>query len=241
MGLFSKLRVAYDRQIAHGDVGRAGAAAAAAENRASPALAPRGGRFSNSLKDFLWHLDGVGHGSLLDLGPAWQATVSFFIERGFKVYTEDLLSAWKAYLHAEEERLRASPPGEDTEKISPAARAESFLRQNLQYPGETFDAVLVWDMLDYLEGELVTRVVARLAELLKEGGVALTVFHSRKPEAFHRYRVIDAQNLELIPAPTLFPVQRIYQNREILNLFSRFHSSKTFVGRDQLREGLFIK
>ncbi|MFY9584446.1 MAG: class I SAM-dependent methyltransferase [Candidatus Acidiferrales bacterium] len=241
MSLLSKLRVAYDRQVAHGDVGRAGSAAAAAEDRASPALAPRGGRLSNSLKDFLWHLDGVGHGSLLDLGPVWQATVSFFIERGFKVYTEDLLSAWKAYLHAEEERLRASPPGEDTEKISPAARAESFLRQNLQYPGETFDAVLVWDMLDYLEGELVTRVVARLAELLKEGGVALTVFHSRKPEAFHRYRVIDAQNLELIPAPTLFPVQRIYQNREILNLFSRFHSSKTFVGRDQLREGLFIK
>ncbi len=241
MGLFSKLRVTRDRQVAPRSVGSAGAAPSHAENRASPAFAPRGGRPSSSLKDFLWHLDGIGHGSLLDLGPVWQATVSFFVERGFKVYTEDLLSAWKAYLHAEEELLRALPPGEDAGKTSPAARAEIFLHESLQYPGETFDAVLVWDMLDYLEGELVTRVVARLAELLKESGVVLAIFHSRKPETFHRYRVLDAQNFELIPTPALFPAQRIYQNREILNLFSRFHSSKTFVGRDQLREGLFIK
>jgi hypothetical protein len=34
---------------------------------------------------------------------------------------------------------------------------------------------------------------------------------------------------------------RTFQNREILNLFSRFRSAKTFVGRDQVREGLFIK
>jgi hypothetical protein len=38
-----------------------------------------------------------------------------------------------------------------------------------------------------------------------------------------------------------FPHLHVYQNREILNLFGRFHSSKTFVGRDQIREGLFIK
>jgi len=38
-------------------------------------------RVSNGLKEFLWNLDGLGRGTLLDLGPAWQTTLNFFIER----------------------------------------------------------------------------------------------------------------------------------------------------------------
>ncbi len=242
MGLFNRLRGTYDRNSPSQGIGRSKfSGVAPSGDRREPTSAPRGGRLSNGLKDFLWQLDGIGHGYLLDLGPVWQSTVSFFVERGFKVYTEDLLLAWKEFLHVEEERLRGLPPEEAAVEIAPAPRAERFLRGTLQYPDETFDAVLVWDLLDYLDGELVPRVVARLSKLLKDQGVVLALFHSRKPDSFHRYRVLDRQNLELLSAPAMFPVQRIYQNREILNLFSRFHSSKTFVGRDQLREGLFIK
>src|SRR5271170_2172894 len=50
-------------------------------------------RISNGLKEFLWNLDGLGKGTLLDLGPAWQTTLSFFIERGFRVSSEDILRA----------------------------------------------------------------------------------------------------------------------------------------------------
>src|SRR2546426_8926865 len=50
----------------------------------------------------LFRSNGIGNGSLLDLGPVWQTTVSFFVERGFKVYTEDLLGAWKEFLRVEE-------------------------------------------------------------------------------------------------------------------------------------------
>src|SRR5437867_10816245 len=45
---------------------------------------PESTRVSNGLKEFLWNLDGLGRGTLLDLGPAWQTTLSFFIERGFR-------------------------------------------------------------------------------------------------------------------------------------------------------------
>src|SRR5450432_3554867 len=51
-------------------------------------------RVSNGLKEFLWNLDGLGRGTLLDLGPAWQTTLSFFIERGFRVSSEDILRGW---------------------------------------------------------------------------------------------------------------------------------------------------
>src|SRR2546430_16964263 len=33
-------------------------------------------RVSNGLKEFLWNLDGLGRGTMLDLGPAWQTTRS---------------------------------------------------------------------------------------------------------------------------------------------------------------------
>ncbi len=239
MSLLNKLKVNQERppgtRRANGHA--TSVVTAVGDGRSGPSPA----RLSNGLKDFLWHLDGLGRGSLLDLGPVWQTTVSFFIERGFKVYTEDLMSAWKHFLQEEEERLRALKPGEDPGDVTPAKRAERFLQDSLKYPHETFDAVLAWDMLDYLETDLVKRIVGRLTDLVREGGVVLGIFHSRKPEAFHRYRILDTQNLELLPAPPLFPLQHIYQNREIQNLFSRFHSSKTFVGRDQLREGLFFR
>src|SRR5690242_6801539 len=66
----------------------------------------KSGRQSNGLKEFLWQLEGIGHGHLLDLGPARQTTITFFIERGYKVYTEDLLATWKNFLDDEELRLK---------------------------------------------------------------------------------------------------------------------------------------
>jgi hypothetical protein len=53
--------------------------------------------------------------------------------------------------------------------------------------------------------------------------------------------VVDGQNVELIPSPTLAVHGRIFQNREILDIFGKFRSSKTFVGRDQVREAIFLK
>jgi len=62
-----------------------------------------------------------------DLGSARQTTITFFIERGFKVYTEDLLVTWKIFLDAEEKQWRELPPGAAGLEMTPAARAERFL------------------------------------------------------------------------------------------------------------------
>jgi hypothetical protein len=248
MSFFSKLRAGgvpgHTRQggvPAHGRKTTAIAAPPANPAQAGPGFVPRVSRLSNGLKEFLCQLDGIGRGHLLDLGPARQTTITFFIERGFKVYTEDLLVTWKNFLDVDEKQMRELPSGADRMEMTPAARAERFLESTLRHPPDTFDGVLMWDLLDYLDNELVSRLVTRLTSLVRDGGVALAIFHTRKPEAFHRYRVVDAQNLELIPAPCPFAPQHVFQNREISDLFRRFRSSKTFVGRDQLREGLFVK
>jgi hypothetical protein len=199
-------------------------------------------RVSNGLKEFLWNLDGLGRGTLLDLGPAWQNTLNFFIERGFRVTSDDLLRSWKDFLGEEEIRLRnAVTAADNTIDLTPAGRAARYVQANLQYSPASFDAVLLWDLLDYLEPTLAKQVVACLTEYLRPGGIIFAMFHSKKPEGFQRYRIADSSTLQVVSATPLCPAQRVYQNREIQDLFGRFRTVKSFVGRDQLRESLFVK
>jgi hypothetical protein len=198
-------------------------------------------RVSNGLKELLWNLDGLGKGKLLDLGPAWQTTLSFFIERGFRVSSEDILRGWKAFLTEEEARLREDASAIESLDMTPGGRAKRFLNESLKYPKSTFDAVLLWDLLDYLEPTLAKQIVASVTELLRPAGVVFAMFHSKKPEGFQRYRVADSNTLQMISTPVIFPAQKVYQNREIQDLFGRYRTMKSFVSRDQLRETLFIK
>ena len=88
-------------------------------------------RISNGLKEFLWNLDGLGRGALLDLGPAWQTTLSFFIERGFRVSSEDILRAWKSFLTEEEARLHEAGAILDSLDMTPNGRAARFLESSV--------------------------------------------------------------------------------------------------------------
>ena len=198
-------------------------------------------RLSNGLKDFLWLISDVENGRLLDLGQVSQATLNFFIERGFRVTTDDMLRSWKEFRGAVEEKQRNAPPSDFNEPLSPEEIAQHFLQNSLQYSDDQFNAVLVWDIFDRLDAELLARVANRLYDIVHPGGAVLALFHSKIPDRSYRYRIVDNQTIEIVPIGPAGAHMRIFQNREILNLFSRFRSAKTFVGRDQLREGLFIK
>ena len=198
-------------------------------------------RVSNGLKEFLWLISDVPRCRVLDLGPVWQSTVSFFVDKGYRDSSEDLLRAWKDFLTTEEERLRTAVVGNAGEKRLPSALAEKFLETALQYPEQSHHGVLAWDLLDYFDPAAVPPLIDRLSRLVHPGGVVLALFHSRPAERFHRYRIVDAQTIELIPAPTLAVHSHVFQNRELLGLFEQFRSSKSFVGRDQVREAIFVK
>lgn len=203
--------------------------------------APATTRVSNGLKEFLWNLDGLGRGTLLDCGPAWQTTLTFFIERGFRVTSEDLLRGWADFAAAQEPHRKAASTPEEFQEHSPEAKAKRFLKESLQYPAESFDAVLLWDALDYMDPLLAKATVSQLTELLRPGGLVFAMFHSKKPEGFQRYRVVDTNTLQVLSSTPICAAQKVYQNREIQDLFNRYRSTKTFVGRDQLRETLFWK
>jgi hypothetical protein len=198
-------------------------------------------RVSNGLKEFLWNLDGIGRGTMLDLGPAWQTTLNFFIERGFRVTSDDVLRSWSDFQEQQMAIDKKELTDDERAQRTPEALAKKFLDENLQYSPGSFDALLLWDLLDYLEPTLVKQMVAHLTEMLRPGGAVLALFHSKKPEGFQRYRVMDTNTLQVLSAKSILPAQKPLQNREIQEMFGKFRSIKSFVGRDQLRESLFIK
>lgn len=225
----------------------AATAAAAVPSKPGPAVASSAttqtstGRTSNGLKEFLWLLSDIKRGRILDLCPATQSTLNFFIEKGYRISAEDMLRTWKHFLNEEEERMRDVPAGEPVDRISKAELGAKFLESNLNYPAESFHGILAWDFCDYFDPEVLPQVMQRIYDILHPNGAVLAMFHSRPKERFCNYRVVDGQTIEPVAAPTVAVHTRVFQNREILDLFDKFRSSKTFVGRDQVREALFLK
>jgi hypothetical protein len=216
------------------------ATASQAADSAGPAAPVR--RVSNGLKELLSSIEGIERGEVLDLAPVSQATVDFFTSRGFRIHSHDLLRAWREFLGEELQRPAQDPRGAAAaEEEDPTLRPARFFARHLWFEPRKFHGVLLWDTLDYLDPATGGALVARLAEVLRPGGVALMHLHDKTPERFWRYRVLDAQTLECVPATAPVAFQRTIPNREVMNLFHDFRTSKAFVGRDQIREVLYLR
>jgi hypothetical protein len=202
------------------------------------------GRVSNALKEFLWLLSDIPKAKILDMGQVSQETLNFFIGKGFKVTTEDFLRSWREFMDAEEAQARKKGNGASSAEMdseSQGALADRFLESLFRYPPESFNGIIAWDLFDYMEPWMLERVVVRLHSILRPGGVVMAIFHSRTPDGFCRYRIKPDSTLELLQVRPIAQHVHIFQNREMLDLFAKFRTSKNFVGRDQLREGLFLK
>ena len=202
--------------------------------------AARISRRSSGLNEFSRSIAGREGLCILDLGLTSPANISRLTGLGHKVYTEDvLLSSYDRSL------VVAGADGKTTTIDVPR-----FLAENLAHRGQIFDAVLAWDVPDYLPEPLVKPVVQRLCSTMKPKGVLLAFFHTRDagPDALHyRYHIAGNDMLELQPTPggqngaPLFRLQRVFNNRHIENLFREFASLKFFLARDNVREVLVVR
>jgi hypothetical protein len=184
---------------------------------------------------------------VLDLGSTSPANIRYCTERGHKIYSEDLL-------------ISSTDPSLLTkdEAGKPVLDSKLFLAENLVFPGAQFDIVLCWNLPDYLDESLVKPVVGRLWSLLKPGGALLAFFHTQEagPDApCYRYHIVGADTLEMQhidargdakkgaprAAVSRFRLQRVFNNRNIENLFRDFASIKFFLARDNVREVLVVR
>jgi 2-polyprenyl-3-methyl-5-hydroxy-6-metoxy-1,4-benzoquinol methylase len=196
--------------------------------------APRTRRTCIGLGEFMRNLTSSGEQkmSVLDLGPTSPTNIALLTDMGIRVYNEDILS--------ESQDTNYSVKQEDGSLQIDAAR---FFAENLDYSADQFDAILFWDVADYLPENLVKPLVERLQAMLKPRGHLLAFFHTKdagNESLYSRHHIVQKNILELEPLQG-FKLQRIFNNRHIENLFRDFASRKFFLGRDNIREVLMVR
>lgn len=197
--------------------------------------ASRTSRHCIGLADFMSSLSGSSEEQkmrVLDLGPTSPVNIRLLTELGTRISNEDILheSLDTAYFVKQEDG-------------SQQLDATRFFAENLNYPAAHFDAVLFWDVADYLPEALVRPLIERLQSILKPKGYMLAFFHTKDAgleSLYCRHHIVKKDTLELEPLQG-FRVQRIFNNRDIENLFQDFASRKFFLGRDNIREVLMVR
>lgn len=188
---------------------------------------------------------------MLDIGATSPSNIKFLTELGHRVYSEDLLAA------ASDPDLKMTD-GDGR----PILDSRKFLGENLLYESGQFDVVLCWNVADYMDESLVKPIFGRLWSVMKPGGKLLAFFHTQEAGAqapCYRFHIASPETLEMQPiltgkdqrkAPSGtvhsgvnsgLRLQRVFNNRNIENLFRDFASIKFFLARDNVREVIVMR
>ena len=201
-------------------------------------LAQRFTRRSSGIAEFTRRIAGQQGLRVLELGATSATNITLFTEMGHGIYTADLLLASQ-----DPALIVRGDNGDSTLDVN------RFLDENLSPGGPVFDAVLCWDVADYLPEVLVKPVIGRIGTLMKPGGILLAFFHTRDAgldSPYCHYHLTAGDVLEVQPVrarsgSAAFRLQRVFNNRHIENLFREFAALKFFLARDNVREVLVTR
>jgi len=164
---------------------------------------------------------------LIDLGPAIGSNISYLGERvGCKIHVEDL--------HADLDRHAREGMFD---------RLPEFLERRFSLINGSVDAVLCWDVFDYL-GPAAGAVLAReLIRLLRPGGLLLGFFAARQSEdtRYAKYFIEDESRLRCRFYMRVCRRRGVFQSQDIDKLFQGLQLSDSILMTSRLREVLFRK
>jgi hypothetical protein len=182
---------------------------------------------SKTLAQFLSLLFARPAAELVDLGPVVGANIAFLGERiGCKIHVEDLYADLDR--HAREDTLDRLP---------------EFLARRLPLPEGSIDAVLCWDIFDYLAPASATVLADTLTRLLRPSGALLAFFGGEGPDdrRYTKYVIEDETHLRYRFYAAGCGRERVLQNRDIPNLFTGLELFGTVLLKSGVREALFLK
>jgi hypothetical protein len=164
---------------------------------------------------------------VLDLGPVVGANVAFLGARiGCKIHVEDLHADLER--HAREDALGHLP---------------QFLARRWPRPDASVDAVLCWDVFDYLPSPAAAVLAAELTRLLRPSGPLLGFFGGGGPDGgrYTRYTIEDEGHLRCRPYGVACRRGPVLQNRDITHLFAGLELVGSVLLKSGVREVLFRK
>lgn len=182
---------------------------------------------SPALAKFLNVIEARGPAELLDLGPGIGPNIAFLGERiRCKIHVEDLYADLDRHV-----------------QMGMLDRFAQFLTTRLPLPDQSIDAVLCWDLFDYLQAGAATVLAGQLIRLLKPEG-ALHIFFSTvasNERCYTRYIIEDDEHLRYQRSPGACARERVLENRDIIRLFDRLRVSDSILLKSRLREMVFRK
>ena len=182
---------------------------------------------SKTLAQFLTLLFSRPSAELVDLGPVVGANVAFIGERiGCKIHVEDLYADLDR--HARQDALDRFP---------------QFLEQRLAVGDGSVDAVLCWDIFDYLVPAAASVLAGEVIRVLRPGGALLGFFSGGGPDdrGYTKYVIEDDWRLRLRGYGAACHRERVLHNREITNLFGGLELFGSVLLKSGVREVLFTK
>jgi len=183
---------------------------------AKPARAPAHASYQTSiLKDFIAAVTRKENPVVLDLGPVIGSNIEFFLNLGIKVYMEDFLAAY------------SNPKYSILVDDKMTLNEQQFFSENFDYADQFFDGLICWDFLSYLEPKFARVFVERLSAKMKPDSLVLGFFRTQKtagPAPLHKYRISSESFLEYIPLDRMMEIKKVYQTRDVTQLFTEFNS-----------------
>ena len=201
-----------------------------------PAFRGRGGtngedsvitRQSRGLEQFFAHIRDQSGLSILDMGGACQDNINFITNLGHRITPQSILQSLDETFGGVSDADQSNP-----------YQIEAFLGENLDYPPETFDGVLLWDTLQFMAPALLSAVLERLFSVTRTDSFLLVFFNSEeraRVSPLYSFRIQDRTTLRLVQRGTR-PTAQGFNNRGLEKLFAKFQSVKFFLTRESLRE-----
>ena len=182
---------------------------------------------SKTLASFLSLLFARPAAEVVDLGPVIGSNVTFLSERvGCKIHVEDLYA--DVDRHARKDELDQLP---------------EFLRGRFALPDASVDAVLGWDVFDYLAPAAAGVLARELKRMLRPGGVLLGFFGARASDdpRYTKYFIEDETHLRHRFYPSACGRRWVLQNRDINLMFAGLELFDSVLLKSGVREILFRK
>lgn len=170
---------------------------------------------------------------IIDSGATSPTNINYLTSLGHSVFLTDLVT----------EACTGSWQTGTDENDKPIYNSEGYLKQTLDFAGKMYDIVLLWTSLDYLPEPFVPAVVSHLYASMNPGGQVLAFFHTRKqPEesAYSRFHVTEGDTVDMQIAQP-FPIQRVFTNRSIQDLFNQWSGFRQFLAKDSISEVLITR
>jgi SAM-dependent methyltransferase len=197
----------------------------------------RSTRQSRGWGDILAHLKAKDGLRVLDFGATSAPNINFLTALGHSVYMANVVqdAAKGEWLKPLDEGAK---PG-----AKPEFDAERFAAANFDFSQREFDIILLWDTANYLPPNVVPALFGRLNRVLRPEGRLLAFFHGKidaPGTAFSRYQLTDSPDLTVLSSGN-YPVQAVYQTRQVEKFLEGYSSVRFFLGKDNVREVTAIR